>query len=350
MNQRPDAAVAQVPHQLVAPGSADDIQVVDMPAVLALNGLVYARQVCVINRCDRPTPFVELVQMRQLHAQDRRLQLVQAAVGAARLMSIAADLPVVAQLAQFFRQRVIIGDHRAAIAIRAHIFGRIKAERAQLADRPDLALPIQRAVSLGAIFNQQQIVSLRQSQQRIHIRSPAIQMHSDNRACAPGDGCARRIGAQGESLGFDISQYGRSASRFDSGHGGQRRMRHGDDFVARADSARPQRQLDGIGAGGDADCVADAVIRRELALECFYLGTEDVPATIGGAQQGGIDFLSEQVVQRLELVEWDHALCLFISWIRVQAQTSKSEIWRNRKTEFRRTGPGCQLCEKSMPR
>ena len=66
-------------------------------------------------------------------------------------------------------------------------------------------------------------------------------------------------------------------------------MRHRDDFVARTDAERSQRQNQRIGSATDADRMRDAAIFRERALEGFDLVAEDIGAAFEDARDRGLD-------------------------------------------------------------
>ena len=70
---------------------------------------------------------------------------------------------------------------------------------------------------------------------------------------------------------------------------GCRGQRRGDDFVARSDADRAQRQRDRVRAGADSDCVLRAACLGKLRLERLDLGAENEPAAGDHAIDRGAD-------------------------------------------------------------
>ena len=70
---------------------------------------------------------------------------------------------------------------------------------------------------------------------------------------------------------------GVAAGRHDRRHRGNRGIGGGDDFVARPDVERAERQHQGVGAAVDADPVASAAVGRKLLFERANAVAEDQP-------------------------------------------------------------------------
>ena len=79
--------------------------------------------------CGLAAPVGPLVEMRQLHAQDRRLELVQARVVADLLVVDLVARAVEAQDARLFGDPLVGGDDHAAVAEAAEVLGREERER-----------------------------------------------------------------------------------------------------------------------------------------------------------------------------------------------------------------------------
>ena len=82
----------------------------------------------------------------------------------------------------------------------------------------------------------------------------------------------------------------------DGGDSGVEGERNGDDFVARADSGREQRQMQRAGAGVDADRIVDIAIGRKLLFQPCDFVAENKLAALKHARHGGIDFGFQFVV------------------------------------------------------
>ena len=83
-------------------------------------------------------------------------------------------------------------------------------------------------------------------------------------------------------------------------------MRDRRHLVAGADAERAQRDLQRIGAVGDADAVADADELRELLLEVLHLRSENVPAARQHLGDGGIDLGLVREISGLGIGLGDH--------------------------------------------
>ena len=67
------------------------------------------------------------------------------------------------------------------------------------------------------------------------------------------------FGVEREGVGLDVHKQRRRAAQFDRRDGGDRCVRHGGNHIAGTDAARPQRNVNGVGA----ICHADAVGRTD---------------------------------------------------------------------------------------
>ena len=95
--------------------------------------------------------------MRQLGVQDRCLQRIEARIHP-DLVRIARFVPAILAKTPDARRQLGIGrDHHAAIADRAEILGRIKAEAGDIAEAADPAAAIAGADGLGAVLDDPQI-------------------------------------------------------------------------------------------------------------------------------------------------------------------------------------------------
>lgn len=106
---------------------ADDALVVDVCAIRALRGQPHEAVDPGILE-ERPIPAGIALprdaprgQVRQLHAEDRRLQRVEPEVAADQVVVILRLHPVVAQEPQPARQRLVSAGHQAAIPERAEV-------------------------------------------------------------------------------------------------------------------------------------------------------------------------------------------------------------------------------------
>ncbi len=119
-------------------------------------------------------------ELRQPGPEDRRLQLVEAAVHAALVVVVAARLPAVAEPAQAIGERAIVGGDRAAVAQRAQVLGRVEAERRggrAAADRPTIG---RGQVRLTGVLDDRESMTVRHPADRRHVGRLAVEMDRDD--------------------------------------------------------------------------------------------------------------------------------------------------------------------------
>src|SRR5437868_11681808 len=99
-----------------------------------------------------------VVQVRQLDAQDGRLQRIEPAVKADLAVQIFSCAAVYAQGAQTFGKRVVVCRQESGLAGRAQVLRRIETEATDAAHRTDPTATVFRADGLRGIFDDGQIV------------------------------------------------------------------------------------------------------------------------------------------------------------------------------------------------
>src|SRR3954462_4974810 len=119
--------------------------------------------------------------MRQPRPKDRGLYLVEPRVDSRLRVMITAGLAAVPQSPDARRQRVVIRHHRAAVAKRAKILGRIETEGAGDADGADRAPATGGEMCLTAVFDKRQSVSRGNPRQRRGVGRLSVQMHWQDR-------------------------------------------------------------------------------------------------------------------------------------------------------------------------
>src|SRR6185312_4708953 len=95
-----------------------------------------------------PAPRDILVEMAQLHPQQRGLDLVQSRVDALEQVVVLRVGAVVAQRRDTLRQSRVAGHDGAPVAQGAEVLGRVEAEGGRVAERAGLAPVAGRAVRL----------------------------------------------------------------------------------------------------------------------------------------------------------------------------------------------------------
>ncbi|MNT53936.1 hypothetical protein D3C72_1910590 [compost metagenome] len=101
-----------------------------------------------------------------------------------------------------------------------------------MADGTDRAAFVQRAMGLGAIFNDLEVILRSQRHDRIHVARPAGQVHADHRPGAFTQHRANSLSANVLGVDIDIGKY-RHCPRIDyRGNRGKEGTRSDDDLIA----------------------------------------------------------------------------------------------------------------------
>src|SRR3972149_236643 len=114
----------------------------------------------------------------------------------------------------------------------------------------------------------------------------------------------------------------------DEGEGG------GDDLVAGPDIQRAEREMQGVGARGDADPVAHAAERGDLGLQGLPLGAEDEAARRQDALGGGEQLRPERRVLAGQVDLRDHCPGRLPTWPTPRRFTEKFTSSSLRPTPF----------------
>ncbi len=138
------------------------------------------------------------------------------------------------QFAEAFIQAGIVGNHGAAIAHCAEIFCRIETEGSQVTQRTDRLAVIAGSVRLAAIFDDPQVVPLRNLQDRLKVSRAPVEMHRKDSTSARTDDRLNLLRIDGEGSWIDIHQDRTRTAEFDRGDAGYGSMRDGDYLIAGA--------------------------------------------------------------------------------------------------------------------
>src|SRR4029079_15072513 len=113
-----------------------------------------------VRRRDLLALSIPLVEVAQLHGEQRRLDRVQARVGSATLVRVPRSLPVVPELSQATGQTIVIGRHKAPVARGTQVLRGIEAETAGDTQAP--APPVSRhgAVRLAGVLQNDKALAL----------------------------------------------------------------------------------------------------------------------------------------------------------------------------------------------
>lgn len=182
-----DAEGLEVGHERVALFQTDDKLIVDMAALACVFGqgdgavLFYGepglgKQRAVVVGV-AAAGFGPGVEPGQLDAQHRGLQGIEPEIAPDGLVEILGLCAVTPQQFDPGPQRFVVGYHHAAIAERAEIFGREKAETAHIAHRARAPAHRFSADGLGRVFDDAQVVLCADCQNRIHVGTLAEKVY-----------------------------------------------------------------------------------------------------------------------------------------------------------------------------
>ncbi len=248
----------------------------------------------------------------ELLDQDRGLDRIEAGRHAdTDVVVFIAALPVHAQAQQRFGEFVVVGEHRAAVAVAAERLGREKAGGGGVTEGAERAAFIGATEALRGVVEHEQIGGLDDLRDRVVIRRQAEQidrndgLRLETEALGGRERCGKPLGVDVERVGLDVDEDRRGADQrrhFGGGAEGERGAEH---RVARADALRHQRQHQRVGAAGAGDDVARAGEFRELGLEGLHFRPEDELAMVKHALNGHVDGVAETAALCRNVDEWN---------------------------------------------
>ena len=180
-------AAAQVGGQGVAAAAADREDVPRVHVADGRGGEVHEgpREALPVDVGDVGTTDVPRVEPGELDREDRRLELVEAAVEAALGVDVALRRAVVAQAAQAVGQGGVVGRHGAAVSERAEVLARVEAPRAGVSEAAHRPAAVAGAVGLGGVLQHAQVVAPGDLQDRVHLgRAGRAGAPARRRGCA----------------------------------------------------------------------------------------------------------------------------------------------------------------------
>src|SRR5882672_10927907 len=190
--------------------------------------------------------------MPQLHAQNSRLDFVQAVVPARLAAEIFRRLAVVAQRSNALREfRRIRNDH-ARVAVSTQILCGIEAEARGIAHRSGRPAFVGSADRLGIVLNHRQSARPSERQDWIHVRREAIEMDDYDGARSGGYAAFQLSGI--DVVGFRPNvRKNRYCSKGAYGTaGGYKRERGKKHFVTSLHTAGSQGQYESVGPGANS--------------------------------------------------------------------------------------------------
>ena len=221
---------------------------------------------------------------------------------------VAAVLAVDADLPHESRQRLVVREQGAAIAVAAKRFRREKRRGADRGEPARTAALVGGAEALRGVLDHGQAVIACDVVDGVEVRALAIQR---DRHDGPRPRRDRRLEFRGVHVvgtAIDVDEHGLSADQRDHLGRGEECERHRDDFVAWTYVQRHQRDQQRVGAARHSDAVLRSDVLREPLLELGNLRTHDVLAVLQHARDSLIDRGLQATVLGLEVDEVHEAL------------------------------------------
>ncbi len=239
--------------------------------------------------------------MRRFHPQNRGLKRVHPEIRADEVMVVLGLHPVRPQQPRFLRQRIIVGGEQPGIAEGAEILAREEREASEGADRADRLRFVSGANGLRGVLDHRNAGAICRGHQRIEIGAEAEQMDRHDRLRPRRDRGDGLRGIDVEREGIDVDQHGTRSDARDAACRREKRVGRRDDFVARADAERHEREQQRVGARRDADGVLDAEERGQFPLEAVDLRPHDEALAVGDARHCRENVLAQWTVLRLQI-------------------------------------------------
>ena len=289
--------------------------------------------------------------MRQLRQQHRRLQAVEAGVGADFVVVVLLGAAVEAQLAQALGDRAVRRHHHAAVAPSTEVLAREEREArdpAQLARHaPRAADPAARADGLGRVLDDPQAVTARRGRQPLQLGHLSVQVHGDERPRPRRHHRLDRGRRDVERVGVDVREHGHAARVVNRARRGEEGERGSDHLVAGLELQRPERQEQRVGPARARNPVRGVRQAGHCRLELPDGGTHDELLRLDDRLEGGEDLVLDGAILRHEVQQGDvHGARVLHGWARVtrhagsrqSAAGRRGTLRRRRRTPHRRPG------------
>ena len=184
---------------------------------------------------------------------------------------------VVFQGADFFGEFFIVGYNRAGVTERAEVLSRVKAVACGVAEGACGFALVGRAVSLGAVLDDFQVVLFRKLGNPVHPASLTVEVDRHNRLCPRGYRGFDFVGIDVEGFKLRVNKHRRRACvAYRENRGNEGICRH-DYLVVSADTERLERHNQSVESVADSDAVFCADVLSKSLLKGFVLGSVYIP-------------------------------------------------------------------------
>ena len=174
--------------------------------------------------------------------------------------------PLIADRTRTLGQFCIVGSEDAAFASR-HVLRPLKAKRSKLAETPHTTPLPCGPVRVRAIFDHDEIVSLTQCRESVHVCGTTGEVNEDDGARSLVDGFFDRLRIEIDRLRINISKHRNGPDARNCGRGSDEGDGRDDHLIARTNSAGDQRNLKRNRAVGGGDAIPRPVILGEAPLQ-----------------------------------------------------------------------------------
>src|SRR6185369_1976898 len=167
----------------VAVRGANHIEMINVANVWRFEGScdASARQQLIVEARVRPARLGPLFQMRQLCAENCRLQRVYPLRVSDFFVLVFCGAPVIPKLAHAFQKRLVVAGDRAGITVSAKVLSRIKTKASQIADAAAALSKVFRRVGLRSVLDQPKTMAGRDVAQRLKLGRLTVEMHRYDR-------------------------------------------------------------------------------------------------------------------------------------------------------------------------
>jgi len=294
--------MAQTPVEITA-GDLGDVRWDPTRGQAFMDGGLEAGEQLVIAPSDRQAPLDLPVEPLQLGEQHGALNRVHPAVDPQPRVVVAAFLAVMPDLAHGRRERIVVGEHGAALAVAAERLAGKEARRTDRRERAAAAPLVARAEALRSVLDHGNAVFRGDRIDLVHIGRLAIERDRHDRPGARRNRGGYSAHIDVARVGLDIDEDRLGAEQDD--HLGRRDEREWarDHFVAGLQPDRHQRDLERVGPAAAGDAVPRPDVMHQSLLELRHLGAEDELPVIEDLLDPRVDRVAQLAVLSLEVDE-----------------------------------------------
>ena len=212
---------------------------------------------------------------------------------------------VVGKHPHFLRERVVVGDDRTGVAVRAEVFSGVKAERPRDAEGAHKPSAKRGEMRLRAVFHDREPVLARGLHDGVHLRRLAEQMHGQDRFRPRGDRRRDLRRVEVVAVVLHVHKDGPRAGERDRFRRRDPTVARRDDLVARADAEHFQRDENRVRAVAAAHAMLHAVLFRVGFFKVRDEFSADESGALDDRGDGGVDVGFVRAILRFQVNKRD---------------------------------------------